>query len=730
MNRIQLITLSATLAAAGFLAGCGGGGGSAPAAVDPLAPQGVVDLSATSFGYVDGSGGGDGGGSSGAGGGAGDGSPLRKAVVVVTDATGKSVSGLTDDNGVYFVKFSNFTSPIVAKVVDAGGNVLTSVTDESAVAGKAVRIMINPLTDKIVSDAVVSSGVPGTDKNFDGSKIDMAKLAQAKKDLLTSVRAALGAAGVTSTVFDPIKSPYAYDGTGVDALIESVSHTRDPNTGATQLRAKLVNVDTTSLITAATPLATNLVATPNNPVLTFSKLQAWTNEINRCLAITSSTARQADVACQDADGTRRASLNFMHNSKDFGEEFRTLLSDTNTTAVAGSSFRNPVLLFVGKYAGSAAAYDDLAVVEFTIRQPFIGSNGPNGAVATPVEYTQVLVFKRDDTLTRANAGNWILHGNQRNFQFSLNPRYERYSQQNPAKQSNTSGSNPSYMRTQIRFYVDSMRYDIPTKTYVNANIRAVRVTGPGLPVMGVVMTPSSVAGQTTFSVHNSIGQVDTTPMVTALASNSFRLNAVALDGTALFSGYWPTSTGAVGVGSGNAFAIPAVTDFSPFTAYSKYTFEFFLNSNPGNTTPEAIEYARILAPIVSPSNALGLPVNDLSRSAALVTAPQGSITSATIQWTNNLNSPPVDVAYIYAEERSPKGAVGTFTTNKWNYASNVAAAYSTNNSPTNAVITIPAGPVPTAIPSLVTGSAGDYREIGIRSSQGRAFVFSIFGWNN
>ena len=261
MRNMKSLVLAAALAATGLLASCSGGG-SSTAAVDSLAPQGVTDLSADAFGYADGNGG---SGDSGAGGGAGDGSPIRKAVIIVTDATGKSVSSLTDDNGNYFVKFSNFTSPIVAKVVDAGGNVLTSVTEESATAGKAVRIMINPLTDKIVSDTVVSGTVPGTDKNFDGSKIDLAKLAQAKKDLATSINAALASVGITSTVFDPVKSKYSYDGTGVDAIIESISHTRDAATGATLLRAKLVNVDSgTNLITAANPLAATYVASPTS----------------------------------------------------------------------------------------------------------------------------------------------------------------------------------------------------------------------------------------------------------------------------------------------------------------------------------------------------------------------------------------------------------------------------------------------------------------------------------
>lgn len=444
MRNWKIFTLTAAVVAATLVSSCGGGSGSggATVAADPLAPQGPVDLTAagTTFGFIDDGavgGGGDGGGDGGVGGGAGDGAPLKKAVIVVTDATGKSVSGLTDFNGIYFVKFSSFKSPIVAKVIDAGGNVLTSVTDETVAPGKAVRININPLTDKIVSDVVVSGTVPGTDKNFDGSKIDVSKLAQARKDLIASVSAALALVGITSTVFDPIKSVYAYDGTGVDTIIESITHTRDAQTGRTVLRPKLVSVDTslTSEINAATPLAVSNVSASTSPVLTYAKLNNWINAINTCLALDPNTL--TNKTCPNFVGGL-AAANFLHNSMDIDESFKILVSDTCGTTncnVKGSTVRNPVLLFVGKYPNSTASYDDLAVVEVTIRQPFIG-NYYGAGFASPVEYTKTIVFKRDDALTGAAASNWILAGNQRTFDFSVESRYDKYVQNNPARTGN------------------------------------------------------------------------------------------------------------------------------------------------------------------------------------------------------------------------------------------------------------------------------------------------------
>jgi hypothetical protein len=163
------------------------------------------------------------------------------------------------------------------------------------------------------------------------------------------------------------------------------------------------------------------------------------------------------------------------------------------------------------------------------------------------------------------------------------------------------------------------------------------------------------------------------------------------------------------------------------TLLSLYTFEIFLNSNPGNTTPDAIEFARILSPVAPPAVALKLPANDLSPSIPFVTAPQASVNSIQTVWVNNLNAAPFLFTNVYAEERSPKGATSNFSVSKWNYSNNIAAAYSLDNRPTTNTVTTGSNP---SFPSLGNGVAGDYREIGGTGWQGRARMNSVIGWNN
>ncbi len=748
--------LAYSLIALIFLVSCGGGGGSS-AGVSPALLAALTEFN-IALGDIssDGRGGDGGGGGGGVGGAAGDGAPIKRATVQAIDRNGVQFNGLTDDNGNFLVTTaSTMTAPIVVKVIDPAGKVLTSLINENISAGVFKRVMVNPLTDKIVSD-ILDASVSGTDKTFDGSKLDISKLNQAIADLRTSVAAALSFAGVTTTAtFNPITDKYVYDGNGVDAVIESISHKRNPATGVTQLTVKLsaantntaTGVVTDTLITASAPLATTSVIVNASAELTYEKLNTLMTEINFCLQTPGNTAPAYVARCNDdaqpANGKYFFSANYKHSGMDEDRHFLRLFSDTEAgggpQAVPGSTLRNAVILYTGNYPGSTATFNDLALVEFTIRQPRVGTR--TEVVSTPIEYPVYVMFKRDASLTASKAGNWIAHGNQRNYDFAVEARYSKFSETNPIRNVNATGGNPSFMRSELRFFFNSNRFNIATQTWENAQNRAVRMKGPGLPAAGLVLTNSTVCGANDYlAVHNSSGVVGSTTMSTNLGQNSFRLNAVALDGAALYSGFFPSSAGTAGSSGGQAWAIPVVTDFSMFKAFNQYTAEIFLNSNVSGV-PDAVEYSRILSPITSPAAALGFPLNDVSPSASLVTpgadgyAPAGS--SFNVSWVNNLNSGPVESVSIYAEQRDPKGALASSSSinpKKWNGGSRVASAYSLSNRPTSKAVGIDIAADPDCgsgnIPSLGSGTPGDYREATIRSWQSRARMYNTVGWSN
>lgn len=713
-----------------MLNACGGGGGSTlppqtttPTPPDPLAPAQPVALAdaATIYSIEPSGVGGDAGGDGGAAGAAGDGAPLRNVTVTLTDAKGQQVSGTTDTNGRYLLKFqtASFTSPLVLRAIDAGGNVLASASGVSAASGMVIRVNVNPLTDKITSDTIAAT-VAGTDKTFDGSKINVSQLSTAKTNLVTSVKDALGVAGVANTSqFDPVQSVYDYNGTGVDAVIESISHSRDPNTGATQLRAKLEPLQTDAngvvtpiLITAATPLSTGSVAVAGSPALTFNKVTAWMNEMNRCFAL-SSAARASDPDCVDADGSRLVSTGFKNSSRDLAETYRTLYSQSDLSAVQGSVLSNPLVMFTTP-AGTTTTYQ-AGVVEFTVNQP--GTGPLSGNLTTPLQYTITTVFRRDDTLTRAKAGNWILYGNQRDYDLTAQARYIEQLQTNPARQANSTGNSPSNLSSTLSVFPQLQKFDVPTRTYVSANLRAVRVTGPGLPSAGLVFSTSTIAGPTYLTIDNKSGRVSAQAMSNSNANPIFTLSSLALDGSALYAGYW----NAARVDNADT----PLADFSTLQAYSRYTYEIFLNSNPGNTTPDAVETARILSPVMPPSYSGSLQRNDLTPSSSLVTAPAAGGCSFVLNWTNNLNASPVNGAFIYGNDFTVTPSVQSVI--------NVSVNASTVGTRASSVTATAAGGASAcgsnAIPALTQGG-NTFRQIGIGATQARYRIYTYMQWNN
>lgn len=639
----------------------------------------------------------------GADGSAGDGAPLKKVVVTLTDSKGNMVSGLTDNNGRFLLKYktSVFTAPLVLRAIGVGGSVLSSVTDEIAASGKTIRANINPLTDKITSD-VLPASVAGTDKVFDGSKVDITKLAKAKADLVASVKAALGTAGIADTSrFDPIKSAYNYDGTGVDAVIESISHVRDPATGATQLRAKLVSVQNNpdgtfvpTLITASTPLATTQVALASNPVLTYDKINNWMNFFNSCLA----APAPGSLDCQDADGSRLISRAYKSNSRTLEADLNTLLSESDKSHVPGSSLRNPSILLFARSTGSTI--DDLVAVEFTINQPRTGPLAGNST--TPIEYTRVLVFKRDDTLTRAKAGNWILFGNQRNFDWGVEPRYLSTVQTNQARQANTAGNNPSNMRAGLRMRFNSQVYNSATNSFAPSNVYAVRVKGPGLPSAGIVLAPRTTSTVSDLTILNKTGVIPAQGTLATAVQTDFRMSGALLGtGAPLDPAVWDTSRVYL---SDNLNG----TDFSTLQAYSRYQAEIYVN---GSTAP-TVETSVILAPIQAPALMAKIPLHDLSANTPLITPPQAATSTATVQWSRVPGAVRIESAFAY------------FFSNSSFALSSAGVGDAFSLAPRSTSVTISNGAI-----GFPASALTDYREVGIVGSSNRASFIHILARN-
>lgn len=172
------------------------------------------------------------------------GAPLAGAKITVCDANGNSKTATTASDGSYSIDASNLTAPLLIAVTSApfvtingvpqpaNGTIAYAALLDSVTSGAKNTANINQLTDKISSD------VASTDLSLKGSVqlINLCKTTGIKTATIdsktTELRAlvvdALKAKGVANAdAFDPVKTAMKADHTGVDAVLDMVSHNRD-----------------------------------------------------------------------------------------------------------------------------------------------------------------------------------------------------------------------------------------------------------------------------------------------------------------------------------------------------------------------------------------------------------------------------------------------------------------------------------------------------------------------
>lgn len=221
-SKVWLAAFAATVA----LLGCGGGGGGD--AAPPGAGTSVTPTILDSFNQVVAAGGADGVGvgDSGADGTAGDGAAIVAGTVVVTDTTGKTVSGVTDAQGYYRVKVTGFAPPFVAKVTKADGKVYRSINVKTLKVNGFVTLNITGLTDKVASDVARAGGKSGS---ADLTPQIVAANPDAINQSINSLRVALApviaAAGIDVNGFDPLAAPFRPNHTGYDFVLDNTKVT-------------------------------------------------------------------------------------------------------------------------------------------------------------------------------------------------------------------------------------------------------------------------------------------------------------------------------------------------------------------------------------------------------------------------------------------------------------------------------------------------------------------------
>jgi hypothetical protein len=514
---------------------------------------------------------------------AGEGGPINNGTVIITDAsaTPQTLRVKTNAKGYYFAKVTGFTAPLVVKIVSQSGKVHYSLLDSPISAGSINTVNITPLTDKVASlvmgTASVATITPGD--------ITPAKVASAKSAVKAIFANALSAVGITSgktsfsskldalyaaattgtaISFNPITTPFVANGTGYDKLLDQIRHETNAD-GTTDLFAKTISYAADGTV-ASTPLSsTQLLVLTSGTELNFARLDSLRSQLTACFA-QAEAARDYNTAGNACAGLAHPS--FKSAGRDFAETVVQMSGrkDRNRVLEAadvmtGASFDAPELLLLENAAGTGTDLDK-AVIELRWYQP-----------ANQSYRTSAFTMRRFDGFTAAGAqrsaianadgtsSDWWIYGGQSDYSYGITPRMQRYTNLNVATNvvtgTVTAPASPSMDYSGLGLFVGTQKFNTTTRAWEDSGVAYAKVTGPGLPASGVVL--SRIAS----SAANGL----------CIAPDDVAYDATSapINSEATYLGYY-SSTGLMPGPKLNTFVYSTST--SPFNAYSAY--------NPGS----------------------------------------------------------------------------------------------------------------------------------------------------
>ena len=564
------------LSAAITVAGCGGGGGSttvaAAAALVGTNGQTLTSDDLSGFGIDGSNGGGFGSGDSGADGTGGEGGPINNGTVIITDVNGKVTRVKTNANGYYFAKVTGFTAPLLVKIVAQNGKIYNSLRTDALAAGVINTINITALTDKVASLVAGTSGVSA----LKASDITDAKVKTAKAEVLATFASALTAAGVDASKFDPINTPFKADGSGYDKLLDQVRHEINAN-GSTDLYSKGVayaadgSVSSTPLSSAA-PLALS-----SGKELNFARLDSLRKQYTACFA-QNEAARDFNSASNACGGLvhpnykSSAGLDYPAVVEQFsGRKNGNRVLEAGDV-MTGAVFDAPELLLLesstapttGSVAASAITDLDQAIIVLSWYQPANQSYRSTSALMRRFDSVAQSGGKTSKILNAdGTSSNWWNYGGQGSYDYGINARLNRYTNLNPATNVPGTGTvaapaSASNDSSGLGLYVGTQKFNPATGVWDDSGVAYARVTGPGLPAVGVVVSRISAA--------------PTNGVCVASDDLKYSTNQVASNNEATYLGFY-SSTG----------VLPGSTATSTFT-YAATSFTSTL-SDFASTTP-------------------------------------------------------------------------------------------------------------------------------------------------
>ncbi len=562
--------------------------------------------------------------------------PSPPPPAAVTTLTGVVATGAAVPGASVVIKDADGTTADVTTTAGAGGSYSANVTSLRApllvtasgtLNGEAVSLAA------VVPAAAVTSAASNTANVTSLTNAIAALVAPSGNVSALADPAALSAAATTTNVtnasqlvvntlrtdpvtnaalgdgFDPLRTAFTANGTGVGAVLDSLEVT----TGAsgvtiTNLAAPVSgsgsqSVTLTPAQTATPTVVPTLPASATAGALpTAAEMTALAKKFEACLAEPLATrvtlnadggATAISPGCNFAPASwRSGGLNWTERLGSF-----TFSRETLSGAKAGTPLISVVLPPANRSGNEfqhPTCNTDTCVV---MRIPMTLASGKP--------------FSSDFQLGKVN-GQWDYVGNQLPYAISVDHRINHRKQVNTA----LAQANPDNFFAQDRIEA-AARLIFDSEIGTTAQVRAIRWTGPGLPAAGVVTVRSQrCMTADRLVITNQEGSLDvnnqpgTQQSWSGGGSVDFVLSATKLDGSAI--------TTPVPSGNWTSNASPANQDFraSPLTgsvpAWSEYRAEIFHFGNT-TTTPNEVIYVRNNSPYEHASVGAGIARPTLSQ---------------------------------------------------------------------------------------------------------------------
>jgi len=721
------ISAACILLTAAHLAGCGSGDDTPP----PPAPTLLNGVAAT-------------------------GAPMAGASMTVIDgdATTPDPAAVTAGaDGSYSIDVSALKAPLLVRataviegvVTETVAAVPTLTANTSNVANvtpltHAIAALIAPGGDPLALTAATLAA------NVTGSAV-----ANASTLLVNTLATDASIATALGANFNPLTTPFNANGSGIDAVLDALAITvAGGGVSITNLTAPIADAGVPAPVTLTPGLTVAPTLPPSAPagsVPTAAELAALGAKYEACLKL--AVAQRVTL---DSSGDVTAVLAPCdYAAADWLSNGRNWAQDVGQFTFAKNHL-------TGAKVGKGTIALSLAAAGLTdpkeIKHPYC-----NSASCVVVRYPLTTASGQataSDWVLAKVAGAWNFVGNQRPYRTFIEPRLNRKIATNTGGAGAGSTIDPYFLTDR---YESVLRLIFDLSVGATSDVRAVRMSGPGLPAGGVVLFRSQRCGtddRMAITYQNGSTRVNTNTTSfqfwTGGSSADFVLDAAKIDGTPLTM---PTPVlSSTSLAFQDFSPAPVANQAATIPAWALYKTEVFRYSNLSDT-PDEILYNRINSAAENATEGPSKPWPTMA--PAFITdhlTPTGAAAGSIASFAQTLNWTAVPGTYVgsaylfsqnFASATNSQGetanyalrtridfepvALGDTVANGWRFASVVAGTSlspSTANSGTN--------PNPRCTSQAVvplTTNPSDYREAGL-SFRGtdRKLYNAIWFWDN